>query len=377
MDPYTNSRTHPADGSIRYALTPEECQEAARRLDSIHDISSLLSYLNVYRGCIGSGEPYRTSARYWNDIIQNTDTIRRRVQESDRKRARLQEARRNLEDEIKKLTDEALELEEEGRSNIQYIRTHLVDIKDTIRTQQQSLRRTDEKNIKEAAREKGEKIIVLPPSNAFPDVRPLSLEEISARAIARCTKCLEYGHWWNDHLSITCPHCKIAGPGHKPDWCPAFPRLPALSVAPATGSQGSWSVDTNKTEVGWGSWNVEKIDERGWKENAWNPITNNTEAAWSTPATKNWERMTTKPNNARERRRQKRAENYRVQFLLTPGDRKKMKEKQVRFRVKAEEKEDGEMSSSDDGDWWKDLSLDGDDCFDDEAMDNIVNTDRD
>jgi hypothetical protein len=63
--------------------------------------------------------------------------------------------------------------------------------------------------------------------------------------------------------------------------------------------------------------------------------------------------------------------------MLTPGDRKKMKEKQVRFRVKAKDKEEGEMSSSDDGDWWKDLSLDGDDCFDDEAMDNIVNTDRD
>jgi hypothetical protein len=52
-----------------------------------------------------------------------------------------------------------------------------------------------------------------------------------------------------------------------------------------------------------------------------------------------------------------------VQFLLTLGDRKKMKEKQVRFRVKAEEKEDGEMSLLDDVDWWKDLSLDGDDCF--------------
>jgi hypothetical protein len=177
LDPYSNSWTHPADGSIRYALTPQECQEAARRLDSIHDISSLLSYLNVYRGCIRGGEPYRTSARYWHDIIKNTDNIRRRVQESDRKRARLQEARRTIEEEIKKLTDDALTLEEEGRTNIRYIRTHLNDIKDTIRTQEQSLRRTDEKNICEATRKKGEKIVILPPSNAFPDVRPLSLEE--------------------------------------------------------------------------------------------------------------------------------------------------------------------------------------------------------
>jgi hypothetical protein len=245
--------------------------------------------------------------------------------------------------------------------------------------QQQSLRCTDKKNIRKAAREKGEKIIILPPSNAFPDVRPLSLEEISTRAIAKCTRCLEYGHWWNDHLSITCPHCKIAGPGHKPDWCPAFPQLPTLSAAPATGSQGSWSVDTNKTETGWGSWNIEKIDERGWKEGAWrgdgwDPVTNNTEAAWAPPPTK---KPTGKLDDAKTRRKARREEKCRVQFMLTPGDRKKMKEKQVRFRVKAKEKEDREMSSSDDGDWWKDLSLDGDNCFDDEAMDNIVNTDRD
>jgi hypothetical protein len=174
---------------------------------------------------------------------------------------------------------------------------------------------------------------------------------------------LEYGHWWNGCLSITCPHCHIAGPGHKPDWCPAFPRLPTLSAAPATGSKESWSVDTNKTEIGWGSWNAKKIDEKGWKEgawrgNGWNPISNNTEAAWAAPATKNWGKDTTGRDNAKARRNTKRAEKYRVQFLLTPGDRKKMKEKQVRFRVKAEEKEDGEMTLSDDRDWWKDLILD-------------------
>jgi hypothetical protein len=54
-----------------------------------------------------------------------------------------------------------------------------------------------------------------------------------------------------------------------------------------------------------------------------------------------------------------------VQFVLTPGDRKKIKEKQVRFKAKAGYKEDGEMSSSDDGDWWKDLSLE------------VINMDRD
>jgi hypothetical protein len=33
------------------------------------------------------------------------------------------EARRTTEEEIKKLTDDALQLEEEGRTNIQYIQT--------------------------------------------------------------------------------------------------------------------------------------------------------------------------------------------------------------------------------------------------------------
>jgi hypothetical protein len=35
------------------------------------------------------------------------------------------------------------------------------------------------------------------------------------------------------------------------------------------------------------------------------------------------------------------------------------------------EKEEGEASSSDDVDWWKDTGLDGDDLFNDDMMYNI------
>ena len=87
---------------------------------------------------------------------------------------------------------------------------------------------------------------------------------------------------------------------------------------------------------------------------------------------------------ARKAERKKiREEKVRVQFVLTPEDRKREKAKKaVAFKVKREEMEDGEtsdedmsISSSDDGNWWKDLQ--GDDLFDDDMTHNIVNTDRD
>jgi hypothetical protein len=248
---------------------------------------------------------------------------------------------------------------------MRYVRQNLWQVKAAIKEAQKDLRRSDERDLREAARQDGRKLCILPPADSNPDVRPFTNEELGTRMTARCTKCGQFGHWWTDHHSIKCPHCENYAPGHSPTHCPKNPHH-ASSTAAEDGSQASWRGDTEPTgwgaqkESGWGSWNSEKIDDRPWMEwkekqekqkqekmnqekkaplgNGWDPIANNTEEHWLSPT-------------EAEKKRNERRAHRQTRFLLTPGDKQAAKTVRLRrsrrLRKPDEEKEAGEWSQDD------------------------------
>jgi hypothetical protein len=154
--PYANSHCFPAtDGGLRTALTRREVLKAENEIDSITSPSSLRYYVAKNVAFIGKLNGSALSKLY-NTTLEAWRVLDNLVWDLAKSQDKMREAMQVLQDEMNATNRIRLRMEEEKVALDRMMERHMPEIQETIKSNQQRMRREDEEYLRRRRKERGD-----------------------------------------------------------------------------------------------------------------------------------------------------------------------------------------------------------------------------
>ncbi|RXW14028.1 hypothetical protein EST38_g11822 [Candolleomyces aberdarensis] len=207
-----NAHTIENRGRIPDFYTAENAhdQKAAQEaIDDIQGLHTLQAYLKQHPWSLGPSVGHSPDNRYYYGLYQEVGQLAERYELTYQRIFHLSQLKEGLERELKKATDEARTLHEDGTRAEQTLRKELPNIRVAIRSHQLKERKRTAEVVA-----KNQRLGIYQPGPRMPMHPRLPPKEP-----------LKTNQYVVDQHHYRCPHCLKKAPGHNALQCPQYPIL--------------------------------------------------------------------------------------------------------------------------------------------------------